>query len=162
MTKPTLYSMCGIPGSGKSFYAKRHMNKDDNIVYVSRDVIRYGLLDREDEYFSKENLVYKKFIDEIVLNLSYGMDVIADATHLNWASRHKLLAAIGDAFEYNVIPVVVSVDLGIAFERNNRRTGLEQVPKSVIRRMSYQFTDPATDPYEYTTIKYVYNKEEKK
>ena len=59
-----LYLMCGIPGSGKSTYAKT--NKDLKYCkYISRDDIRYSLLKDEDDYFSKEKQVFRTFIAQI-------------------------------------------------------------------------------------------------
>ena len=53
MRKPILYIMCGIPGCGKSWYATHNMVKD-NVAYISRDSIRFNMLNAEDDYFSKE------------------------------------------------------------------------------------------------------------
>lgn len=158
MRKPILYIMCGIPGCGKTWYATHNMIKD-NVTYVSRDTIRYNMLNAEDDYFSKENLVYAVFVKDIRDNLKNGKDVIADATHLNWNSRRKLLNSLGDVSAYNIVPVVVGTDLDTALARNERREGRAHVGRSVIRRMHAQFTDPADDPYTYSSIMRVDNKE---
>ena len=81
----TLYMMVGCPGSGKSTFAKTLKGK-----YISRDEIRFKLLQDEDDYFAKEGEVFQKFIYEIEEGLSKYGDVIVDATHLNKGSRHKL------------------------------------------------------------------------
>ena len=85
----TLYMMVGIPGSGKSTFAKTLKGK-----YVSRDEVRFKLLQDEDDYFAKEKEVFQKFIYEIEEGLSKGNDVIVDATHLNKGSRYKLFSSI--------------------------------------------------------------------
>lgn len=54
-----LYVMIGIPGSGKSTWAKA--NKKEKDIYVSRDEVRFSLLQDGDEYFSKEKEVLKEF-----------------------------------------------------------------------------------------------------
>ena len=51
-----------LTGSGKSTWLKTHAT-DGKVI--SRDVIRYSLLQEGDEYFSKENEVYRIFVDEI-------------------------------------------------------------------------------------------------
>ena len=52
-----LILMMGIPGSGKSTWVKNHMKSDD--IYISRDEIRFSLLQPGDEYFSKEKEVWR-------------------------------------------------------------------------------------------------------
>ena len=58
----TLYVLCGIPGSGKSHFCKNH--KDD-AVHVSRDAIRFALLEDDDDYFAHEDEVYEIFWEKI-------------------------------------------------------------------------------------------------
>ena len=54
---PTLYVMSGMPGSGKTHYCKEHKNDG---IHVSRDAIRFALLEDGDNYFAHENEVYVK------------------------------------------------------------------------------------------------------
>ena len=89
--KNKLYIMCGIPGSGKSTYAKTYLT---NTLYVSRDEIRFKLVKEDEDYFSKENEVFDTFIAKINEGLRQSLDVVADATHLNSKSRLKLLACL--------------------------------------------------------------------
>ena len=63
MKMSKLYIMMGIPGSGKSTWC-RHNIKDTD-AYVSRDKIRFGLVNPNEPYFSKENQVYQEFINTI-------------------------------------------------------------------------------------------------
>ena len=63
MNMPKLMVMVGIPGSGKSTFAK-HYSEDANnmpIVWISRDEVRYSLISEKDEYFAKEKDVFKVF-----------------------------------------------------------------------------------------------------
>lgn len=156
-----LYILCGVPGSGKSYFAKNHLMKnDENLYYVSRDEVRYSIITDEDEYFSKENEVFQMFINKI----KYYLDsktfacsgVIADATHLNWASRRKLLNALGilnGAYSnLEIIPIVVRPGLDVAFERNNQREGRAKVPEDVVKRMYNSQTSPWGDPFDYTAV----------
>ena len=47
-------------------------------------------------------------------------------------------------------------------EQNEQRTGRSCVPRSAVRRMFAQMTDPKTDPYSYTAIMYIDNRKEDK
>ena len=90
--------MMGIPGSGKSTFVRKRRDIFDNPIVVSRDKIRFSLLEEGDEYFSKEDEVLKEFTKQIVESLSRPMgDTIVDATHLNGGSRRKILNLIAQA-----------------------------------------------------------------
>ena len=58
-----LYLMMGIPGSGKSTYAKQFALRN-KIQYISRDEIRFSLLQPTDGYFDKENEVMNAILQK--------------------------------------------------------------------------------------------------
>ena len=58
---------------------------------VSRDAIRFSMINDNDEYFQKEKNVWKEYIHQIQEEINANNTVIADATHLNKKSRQKLL-----------------------------------------------------------------------
>lgn len=93
MKKTKLYLMCGIPGSGKSTYLKTRFIQPP--VVVSRDEIRFKMVREDEEYFSHEKEVYNEFINQITQELKFFQEVFVDATHLNEASRTKLLRSLG-------------------------------------------------------------------
>ena len=133
-----LFMMMGIPGSGKTTWCKSHIT---NEVYVSRDQIRFSLVAEDEEYFSKENEVFKKYVETINATLAEGKNVIADATHLNRASRNKLIREIQvPVEEINVIWIQTPIEEAI--EYNAKREGREFVPVSQIRRMNYSIEAP--------------------
>lgn len=133
-----LYLMCGIPGSGKSTWLKNHVS--DGVV-VSRDAIRFSMVKEDEEYFSKENEVFAEFVIQINENLSAGKDVFADATHLNPASRNKLLNQVSGYDEVHAIVMLKTCNT--ALKQNENRVGTRAyVPRSVIRRMANQLQVP--------------------
>jgi tRNA uridine 5-carbamoylmethylation protein Kti12 len=126
--------------------------------YISRDEIRFSIVKDEEEYFSQENKVFYAFINEInkALKNSSISDIIADATHLNWGSRRKLLVNL-NLEEVRVIPVVITGKLKDILERNNLRNGRARVPEEVVRNMYSRMNDPEKDPYKYAAIMRVRN-----
>ena len=56
-----LFIMMGVPGSGKTTLAKKLVEDKPNTIRVSRDDIRFSLLEKGDEYFAKEDKVFKTF-----------------------------------------------------------------------------------------------------
>ena len=60
-----IYLLCGIPGSGKSTWAKSQL--DNKSIWISRDQIRFSMVSESGEYFSKEKEVFRESIKEINL-----------------------------------------------------------------------------------------------
>ena len=80
-----LFIMMVAAGAGKSTFIKNSMTE---CIVVSRDKIRFSMVKEDESYFSKEKEVYKEFVRLINEHLSKNCDVVADATHLNAASRN--------------------------------------------------------------------------
>ena len=158
-----LYILIGAPGSGKSYFAKHHLIEGPGWRYISRDEVRFEIVKEDEEYFSHETKVFNEFVRRIkaAFNDDGVFNVIADATHLNWASRRKLINALGN-MKCDIIPVVINNDITTIIEQNEQRTGRSCVPRSAVRRMFAQMTDPKTDPYSYVAIMYVDNRKEDK
>lgn len=162
----TLWIMCGPAGAGKTWFAKHKLCNGPGWYYVSRDEVRFSLLKDEDDYFSREDEVFDLFISKIVRGFyEEGVyNIVADATHLSWGSRKKLLNAIKFYMgfrwkeeEINIIPVVVYSDYETIVARNKERDGRARVPEAALRKMYNSMTDPYKDPYEYTAIMKVDN-----
>ena len=143
-----LYILCGPSGSGKSTWAKND-ERMKHCVYVSRDEIRYSIVKEEEDYFSHEKEVFRRFASEIVKNIRMGFDVIADATHLNEFSRRKLTQAV-DMYtpNYKIVYVVFNVNADTCVARNSAREGRANVPENIIRNMCRDFRMPSKDEDE--------------
>lgn len=157
MNKKTLVIMCGAPGSGKSTYVRNHIQPNE--VYVSRDEIRFSMLGDNDEYFSKEKEVFKTFVAEIqkYLDFSDVTKVYCDATHISEASRDKLCDALRMDNVENILCLVVRPNLEETIMRNENRRGQKHVyvPRSVVRRMYFQFERPEEDTNYPKDVQYV-------
>ena len=137
---PTLYILCGIPGSGKSYFVKTYFPQ---IQCVSRDNIRFHMLNPNDNYFAHEHQVFKEYVKRIVETLQDGCDVIADATHISPISRKKLITAIDKCItQYHIIFITFDVPLQECRKRNDHRGGLAHVPDDAINRMYANFMPP--------------------
>jgi predicted kinase len=130
--------MCGIPASGKSTWVQQELEKT-NGKWISRDKVRFSMVKENEDYFSKENQVFKEFIHQVNEALIICDDVYIDATHINETSRNKTLNKLNlEGVDINVVNFKTS--LKTCLERNSKREGRERVPDSAIRRMysSYQ------------------------
>ena len=143
-----LYILCGPSGCGKSTWAKNDARMK-HCAYVSRDEIRYSIVKDNEDYFSHEKEVFRRFIAEIIKNMKMGFDTIADATHLNEFSRRKLTQAI-DMYttDYKIIYVVFNVDADTCVAHNANRAGRANVPENIIRNMCRDFRAPTKDEDE--------------
>lgn len=156
-----LYVACGIPGSGKSTYLANYVKEfyqdecSNMYKIISRDAIRFSLLEKEEDYFSHEQEVFNIFVKEIFNTLREGKTCFADATHLTRASRKKLFNAILD---YNkrhfdkgflkvdkIYAIYLNTPLEVCLERNENRTGLAHVPPKRIEEMYRNFQKPTIE-----------------
>ena len=138
---PRLFIMCGLPASGKSTFVQQFI-KNNDIRYVSRDEIRFSMIKKDEEYFSHEKEVFRKFAGTVAQTLIDGFDVIADATHLNRVSRDKLIRAIDQyTTEYTITYIVLETSLETCMERNALREGRARVPDSVMKSMAKNWED---------------------
>lgn len=148
-----LIIMCGPAGCGKSTWAQDYIKQHENVEWVSRDEIRFSVLQEGEHYFSHEDEVYKIFCNTISNYLSLGKSVIADATHLNEKARKKLI----DSLSYpiaseDIIIAYFQIPLHIILTQNAQRTGRRLVPVKTIREMYYNQTDPHNDQIKYGQI----------
>ena len=149
MKKPTLYIVCGTPGSGKSTFLKKI--KKDTEALVSRDEIRFSFLKHGEKYFKYENQVFNIFITTIVDFLSKGINVYADATHLNHYSRLKVLNNLNrriSSNKYNIELIYFNVPIDICLKRNAQRTGKTRVPDAAVMNMYQKLQKPNDEYYQ--------------
>ena len=81
--------------------------------------------------------------------MKMGVDVVADATHLNEFSRRKLTQTI-DMYtpNYKIIYVVFNTNVEVCVNRNVSREGRANVPENIIRNMCRDFRAPTKDEDE--------------
>ena len=134
-----LYIMIGAPGSGKTTWCKKNVPKE--AVYISRDEIRFNMLEENDDYFSKEDSVYTEFIRQISEALAAGFDVYADQTSLDKAARSKLIRSLYAKPE-EINAIWIKRPLKVVLEYNKKRSGRALVPDHIVRQMWYRTERP--------------------
>lgn len=151
-----LYVMCGLPGSGKSTWATKNLPSD--VVYFSRDQVRFSFIKDSDTYFARENDVFDAFVGGICLSLDRGESICADATHISAGSRKKLLRAVRETTtnpNFELIFVVMQTPYDECLRRNALREGRARVPDDVMLRMQRGFSAPQVGELGSTQVIYV-------
>lgn len=135
-----LYIMMGIPGSGKSTWCKQHIKETDG--YVSRDKIRFKLVNPNEPYFSKEKEVYREFIEQIDKQLLRRKNVYVDQTSLDSRARRKMITSLHTKpDEIHVIWLNTSLQQSLL--NNAKRKGVERVPDESIIQMFGRLERPS-------------------
>jgi len=140
----TLYITVGLPGSGKSTYAKNFI-KDKDIEYLSSDELRakFGSGETDQTCTNQVFSHIKKTVDEF---LKDGKNVLVDATSVNRKERSDY---INTAKKYGakVVAIVFKMDRQGLIDRNKKRgeQGGREVPTFVIDKMLAKFAEPLYD-----------------
>jgi predicted kinase len=139
--KPIFYMTVGLPGSGKSTWAKEQQKDNPNIVICSSDDIR-------EELFGDANKFNDPKHNEIVFNimkkrtkkaLIEGHDVIYDATNISSKRRRQLLSELTH-INCKKVCFIIATPINKCRENNENRD--RKVPNEVIERMYFNWDTP--------------------
>lgn len=129
-----LYILIGIPGSGKTTFAKKYLNKI-NTVLVSTDEIRKKLTGTYSFSTKTNERVFttaKRIINDSLLN---GFDVIFDATNTKKEYRKDFIKIAQDT-NSDAIAFIFNTPLSICLKRNSARITEKRVPDDIIIKMA--------------------------
>ena len=153
---PTVFMLIGLPGSGKSTYAKKLKNKIENnnhkAVIISADEIRKEVfgdeaIQKNEQYDSSHVFVIAD--NRIKLAMLEGKNIIFDATNINRKKRKAFLTNINKShflalkntnyvYSYQAVLIATPYEKCLKNNLNRRRV----VPEEVIKRMMCNFEVP--------------------
>lgn len=130
----TLYIMVGLPGAGKTTWAK--LNKDKlNSNYISRDEIRNMEDENQKKVYPKEKDIFNEYVNRIQKNIDENKNCIADATQIDSKARVKLISNL--KLDNNKIVIVnLKINPNTCALRNEQRSGKACVPRLAILNMA--------------------------
>ena len=140
---PIVFIMCGVPASGKSYYAKNVLMKNiyRHRVYISSDDIREEICgDAGDQ--SKNWEVFELFYERARKAVQEGSDVVLDATHLTKKTRRRCRDHFKD-LDCKFIAVQMTTPMNKAMRRNKNRDRV--VPNYAMERMVSTFEPVSED-----------------
>ena len=137
MNKPTFTMMVGLPGSGKSTYAKE-LAERTNAKICSSDAIREEITGDINSQTNNEE-VFKLLHKRIKEHLANSKSVIYDATNINSKRRRAFLSELKNIPCYKDC-VIIAVPFEECCKRNESRE--RTIPIEVIERMYKNWNTP--------------------
>lgn len=131
----TLTLLRGLPGSGKSTWARRHV--DGNTVIVSLDGLREmmagGRRAWHETMSPQMGRMLARQANMLIDNLlAEGVNVISDSQHVNPEYCMEELR-IAQRYDARVETVTFDVPLSVLLERNRTRPDADRVPEAYLR-----------------------------
>lgn len=140
MDRPTLILLVGLPGSGKTTYAKKYITNHNNTIHLSSDKIRAELWGNEATQ-GDNNEVFSLMQSMAIEALNNGQSVVYDATNMTRKDRSYIISLCPKfvKIETHIIwaPIETCIERDAARERS--------VGKEVIDRMLKRFQAPFYD-----------------
>ena len=144
MNRPSLILLVGIPGSGKTTYAKNYIERNANTIHLSSDAIR-------NELYGDENIqgnpgdVFSLMQKRAIEALNNGCDVLYDATNVTRKDRASIIGICPKfaKIEYHII--WASIEECIKRDANRERTVGKEVIDRMLKRFQAVYYDEGID-----------------
>lgn len=139
-----LYMLVGLPGAGKSSYAKilSENLSDHKIKHKIFSSDEYRLeMKKEKGVVPDNNQVFTKLYRDLRAFMETGGSAIFDATNITYKVRRKAFSAL-QGIEYESVAIVLCSRVEKCIERNLQRDEEARVPIQVIYDMMLRFELP--------------------
>lgn len=142
----TLILMAGVPGSGKSSWAKRYAAAHPNTYIVDTDEVRKSITGDYRVFTEPVSLAWDEMIRQANELLAEHEDVtvIIDSTFLDDERRLYYLDRV-KGYDKLIHHMVKYHDYSEVFIRNKERPVDKWVPEDVIRKMIDRYKDPSPE-----------------
>ena len=140
MNRPKLILLVGIPGAGKTHYAKNYLVLQSNTIHLSSDSIRAELYGDESVQGNPAE-VFGLMQKRAVEALNNGQDVLYDATNITRKDRSGIIGVCPKFAKIECHIIWAPIEVCIQRDAERERT----VSKEVIDRMLKRFQAPYYD-----------------
>ena len=118
-SKPFLMIFYGLPGSGKTYFA-RQFSENVQTAHLESDKIRAELFEKP-QYDQQENMITAQIMTYMTEEfLSAGLSVIFDVNAFR-AGQRKMLHALASKYKVPVITVWLQLDEDFSYDRSIKR-----------------------------------------
>jgi predicted kinase len=136
--------VCGLPGSGKSFFASRLANRL-KADYISSDRVRIALLATGRYSFEDKLRIYRHMAERAATLVKRGKDVVVDATFYHHSMR-ELFIEVALQNQCAVRFIVIMASEALVKERLSRSRIDSEADLGVYQTMKAQF-EKFTQPH---------------
>lgn len=148
---PKLIMLIGLPGSGKSTYAKSLLDPVGQVKYCSSDVIRKELYGDENIQGNPQT-VFEHLHNKVEQHLRQGYDVVYDATNVTRKNRRGVINKFSSLAEIEAHVVWAPYEECVARDKER----VKKVGEDVIRKFLYRWQSPNYDE-GFKFIDVIYN-----
>jgi predicted kinase len=144
------YLTVGVPGSGKTSYAKK-LQKSHKVFVIEGDVIRSELFGDASVY-GRWNEVWSK-VDELVEN-NVGRDLVLDGTFETTDLRAEAISLLRSYGYEDIEAIVFNPSLATCLSRNWTRTRVvpDYIVKEKYERMQRDLPEIESEGFEQVTF----------
>lgn len=160
MNRPKLILLVGIPGSGKTTYAKNYITNDKNTIHLSSDKIREELWGNE-AIQGDNNEVFSLMQSRAIEALNNGQDVIYDATNVTRKDRSYIIDRCPKFAKIEAHIIWAPIETCIERDAARERTVGKEVIDKMLKRFQPVYYDEGIDdiklirPNNFSSKEYV-------
>lgn len=150
MSKPKLFMMCGVSGSGKTTFAKRFA-EDCRLRYINPDNF-YALYNGDEREHKHEFEIWMALLRALHMAEQDGVDVMFDTNAPTVVDRTQILDWF-PGFEHHLICVTAPPEICVRNNKVRRRV----IPDDVMKQMLNSIQTPTMNEDRWQSITYLQN-----